>query len=235
MTAPLRVLVVDDVALARQRLARLLSAIAGVELVGCHGDVAAARRALPMAAPDLVLLDVDMPGEDGMALARGIGTEGPAIVFTTAHAQFALQAFRVGAVDYLLKPIEAASLREAIERVRSRRGGGAGGHLVLRERDQVRCLPMDSIDWIESAGNYACIRAGGQVHVHRETLSRLEARLDPARFQRIHRSRIVNVSRVAGLKPLHNGDHRLTLVDGSELVMSRTYREALFARLPGHG
>lgn len=236
MSAPLRVLVVDDVALARQRLARLLAGFADVELVGAYPDAASARRALAAAAPDLLLLDVDMPGEDGMALARSLGPGGPAVVFTTAHAQFALQAFRVGAMDYLLKPIEATGLREAIERVRGRRAGsGDGGHLVLRERDQVRRLPMDSIDWIESAGNYACIRAAGQVHVHRETLSRLEARLDPARFQRIHRSRIVNVSRVVALKPLHNGDHRLSLVDGSELVMSRTYRDALFARLPGHG
>lgn len=231
----LRVLVVDDVALARQRLERLLRDLPDVQVVASCGDADSAITAIATHSPHLVLLDIAMPECDGFGLLQRLPAGArPAVVFTTAHAEFALNAFRVHALDYLLKPVSAPRLREAIDRawanVRAGRTGPA--YLVLRERDQTTVLPMSAIDWVEAAGNYACIRAQGQTHVFRETLARLESRLDPAQFQRIHRSRIVNVARIVRLLPQVNGDHVVTLADGTELGMSRTYRDALFARLP---
>ena len=237
--APLKVLLVDDVALARQRLERLLRAYPDVVVAGSCAGADTALAAIVRDAPDLLLLDVDMPGCDGFSLlARLRGDARPDVVFTTAHSDFAARAFRVGALDYLLKPIAPDDLREALRRARARRESGTAGPawLLLRERDRTTVLPMAEIDWIEAAGNYACIRAGGRTHVHREPLARLELRLDPARFQRIHRSRIVNLGRIASLHPQCNGDHRVVLADGSELGLSRTWRDALFARLQeGHG
>lgn len=231
----LTVIVVDDVALARQRLERLLRAYDDVRVVGSCADAATAETAIVEQRPDLLLLDVDMPGRDGFGLLERLPVDvRPAVVFTTAHSAFAARAFRVQALDYLLKPVAPADLREALDRAWARRrdGDAAPAYLVLRERDGTTVLPMATIDWIEAAGNYACIRAGGRTHVHREPLSRLEARLDPRLFQRIHRSRIVNVERIARLHPLFNGDHRVVLHDGAELGLSRTWRDALFSKLP---
>lgn len=234
--APLRVVVVDDVALARQRLERLLRAWPDITVVAACADVDAAAAAVAAHAPDLLLLDVDMPGGDGFTLLDRLPSETrPVVVFTTAHAGFAARAFRVDAVDYLLKPVTSPALGEALERVAARRRAGfdAPSWLLLRERDGTTVLPMSAIDWVEAAGNYACIRAEGVTHVHRETLTRLEARLDPTRFQRIHRSRVVNIDRIAALRPLANGDQIVVLRDGTELGLSRTWRDPLLARLAG--
>lgn len=234
MNTPLRVLLVDDVELARQRLQRLLAGLPDVQVCASVGDVPAALAAIARESPDLVLLDIDMPEQDGFALLEQLPPDAtPAIVFCTAHAQFAARAFAVQAVDYLLKPVEAERLRGAIERVQRRRHAGTAAphYLLLREREQLRVLPTPAIDWIEAAGNYLCIRIGGETLVHRETLTRLLQRLDPARFLRIHRSRIVNLARIRQLLPLHNGDHRVVLDDGSELLLSRTYRDALLQAL----
>lgn len=234
----LRIVVVDDVALARQRLQRLLAVYPDVAVVESCADAQAALAAIDTHAPDLLLLDVDMPECDGFGLLERLPpTRRPATVFVTAHAQFALQAFRVRALDYLLKPVHADQLRDALDRAWARRRSGEGGpaYLVLRERERTTVLAMAAIDWIEAAGNYCCIRAHGATHIHREPLARIEARLDAASFQRVHRSRIVNVARIAQLRPQFNGDHVLVLHDGSELGLSRTFRDALFARLrSGH-
>lgn len=235
--APLTVLVVDDVALARQRLERLLGEYPDVKLVGSCADADAAELAIAAHKPDLVLLDIDMPGRNAFDLLERLPPDGgSAVVFATAHAEFAIRAFRVQALDYLLKPVDAADLREALNRAWARRRGGedAPAYLVLRERDGTTVLSMAAIDWIESAGNYVCIRADGRTHIYRETLARLEARLDPSRFQRVHRSRIVNIARIVRLLPLCNGDHKLILQDGTELGLSRTWRNALFARMGQH-
>lgn len=232
----LRILIVDDVLLARQRLERLLRAYPDVEVVGGCADAGSAESAVAALRPDLLLLDIDMPGRDGFELLERLPAERrPSVVFTTAHARFATRAFRVGAVDYLLKPVAADELREALDRAWAgrRSGAAAPAYLVLRDRDGATVLPMAAIDWLEAAGNYACISANGITHVHREPLARLERRLDPAQFQRIHRSRIVNLSRVARLVPAVNGDQRLVLSDGTALNVSRTWREALLARLAG--
>ena len=230
----LRLMIVDDVLLARQRLERLLAAEAEVELVGSAGDAVEALDLLPRARPDVLLLDVEMPQIDGFGLlARLPAGHAPEVVFVTAYDQHAVRAFEVHAVDYLLKPVEPERLHSALQRVRERRQLRHAGEarLLLREEDGTHVLSMASIDWVEAAGNYLCIRAGGRTHVQRGTLSQMEKRLDASRFQRIHRSRIVNVERIAKLVPQFNGDHLVILHDGTEMALSRTFKDALFARL----
>lgn len=234
----LRVMVVDDVQLARQRLERLLAAEAEVEAVASCGDAIAALDQLAQARPDLLLLDVEMPEVDGFGLFARLPPEArPDVVFVTAYDQHAVRAFDVHAVDYLLKPVEPERLHAALQRVRQRLQTRAAppARLLLRDGDGTQVLAMAQIDWVEAAGNYLCIRSQGRTHVQRCTLSQMERRLDPQRFQRIHRSRIVNVERIARLVPQFNGDHTVVLHDGTELALSRTYREALFARLGAKG
>jgi two-component system LytT family response regulator len=230
----LSVVIVDDVALARQRMRRLLEKYPDIRIVGACADAESAVTTIAEERPDLILLDVDMPESNGFDLLGRLG-EGfdPAVVFTTAHQQFAAQAFRVKALDYLLKPILETQLREALDRAWGKKRGVRCGpsYLILREREQTRIIPMAEIDWVEAAGNYACIRVGKETFIHRETLTRLENKLDPSLFQRVHRSRIVNVHRVSKMVPLFNGDNVLILLDGTELTSSRSWREALLARL----
>jgi two-component system LytT family response regulator len=239
-TRALRVVVVDDVALARARLARLLAELPGIELAGAAADAGQGVALIERERPDVVLLDIDLPGADGFNLVARLDVR-PEVVFCTAFSEHAARAFTLGAADYLLKPIAPERLREAMQRCLRRRSERepAPRWLVLRERGQVNVLAAEDVDWIESAGNYVCIRAAGTTHVHRGTLSGIHRRLDPVRFVRIHRSRVVNLARIARLEPLHNGDHRVVLRDGTALVLSRTWRDALFARLeaadPGHG
>lgn len=250
----LRTLIVDDVALARQRMARLLEDLGGIELVGECEDVASALQAIETLQPELVLLDIEMPEQDGFHLLGALPvTCRPAIVFVTAYDHYAVKAFEASAVDYLLKPVEPARLAASIERVRSNRGRGqareqleaalralgrqAGypARITVPGRDATVVIAVADIDWVEAAGNYLCVRAGSQTHVLRETLGQMQARLDPAVFVRIHRSRIVNLGRIARLAPLFNGDHTVVLHDGTELAMSRTYRDTLFAALERPG
>ena len=249
MTVALRALIVDDVQLARQRLRRLLQPHAGIEVVGECGDAASALAAIAELKPDLVFLDIEMPEQDGFAvLAELPAAARPAVVFVTAYDQYAVQAFEANALDYLLKPVEPARLAATLERVRAQRAQGTGNEkleAVLRALGRERHAPrlavksgegtqlvrVAEIDWIEAAGNYLCVRAAGQTHVVRETLTQMETRLDPARFVRIHRSRIVNIDRITHLSPLFNGDHSVKLADGTELTLSRTSREALFRAL----
>jgi two-component system LytT family response regulator len=246
MTPALRALIVDDVKLARQRLRRLLGAHPDVEVVGECADAASAIAAIAEHTPDLVFLDIEMPEQDGFAvLAELPAVRRPAIVFVTAYDQHAVKAFEANALDYLLKPVEPARMAATLERVRGQRTTGGSDarldallrvlerdrypvRLAVRGTDGTQLVRVAEIDWIEAAGNYLCVRAGKQTHVLRETLTQMEAKLDPARFVRIHRSRIVNIDRIARLSPLFNGDHCVLLGDGTELTLSRTYREALF-------
>jgi len=245
----LRTLLVDDVRLARQRLRRLLAAHADVEVVGECGDAAAALAAIAALRPDLVLLDIEMPEQDGFEVLAGLpGPDRPEVVFVTAYDQHAVRAFEANALDYLLKPVEPARIASTLERVRARRAAGGGDprldellkalgrerfpvRLAVKGSDGTEFVRVAEIDWIEAAGNYLCVRAAQKTHVLRETLTQMQARLDPARFVRIHRSRIVNIDRIAKLSPLFNGDHCVQLGDGTELTLSRTYREALFRAL----
>jgi two-component system LytT family response regulator len=251
MVDPLRVLIVDDVTLARQRLRRLLCAQPGITVLGEADDATEALLAIRALTPDLVFLDIEMPERDGFSVLAGLTPdECPLVVFVTAYDQYAVRAFEANAVDYLLKPVEPERLAATLQRVRERRGNGSDRHarlgalsealsarsryterISVRGSDATEVLRVVDVDWIEAAGNYLCLRAAGRTHVVRETLTEMQGRLDPSRFVRIHRSRIVNIERIARLTPLFNGDHTVILHDGTELALSRTYRAALFAAL----
>jgi two-component system LytT family response regulator len=249
----IRTLVVDDEPLARERVMSLLQQETDVEIVGECADGAQAVSAIQERSPDLVFLDVQMPGVDGFEVIRNIGVERmPNVIFVTAYDEYALQAFEVHALDYLLKPFGKdrfkETLRHAREALERRRAGDLGRRLlalvhdikpepqrverlVVKSGGRVFFLRTDEIDWIEAAGNYVRLHLGTESHLFRETMNRMEARLDGRRFARIHRSRIVNTERIKELQPWFNGDYVVILRDGQRLTLSRGYREKLQQRL----
>lgn len=241
----LRTLVVDDVELARQKLVRALSKHADVEVVGEAANGAEMIKAIGHLQPTLMFLDVSMPEQGGFsALSELPAEQYPLVVFVTAYAQFALDAFRVEAIDYLLKPVDPVLLDQALGRVRRRLAepGIAEIHkisssasypdrLTVRTDTGLRILPLASIDWIETVRNYVAIHCGREVIIVRSTLHGLLAQLNPKCFARIHRSAVVNLKQIREVRPSSNGDQRLVLNDGTELMVSRTHREALLLLL----
>ena len=246
MTTPrLRALIVDDEPLARERIRSFLANEADVEVVGECADGESAVRAILQEEPDLVFLDVQMPGMDGFAVLRAIPAERlPLVVFVTAYNQHAIEAFEVHAVDYLLKPFKPSRFQEALRRARallaSRQTGELNQRLVdllqaskpqhvtrlaVRTADRILFLRADQIDWIEAAGNYVVLHVGKETHILRETLGALEASLDPERFLRISRSALVAVDQIKELQPLFKGEYAVVLRDGQQLTMTRGLRE----------
>lgn len=251
-TAPIRTLVADDEAPARDTLRLLLARDAEVTVVAECRSGPETAIALRRDQPDLVFLDVQMPGATGLELAEALrGEPSPRVVFVTAHAEHALAAFEVGAVDYLLKPFSDERFTEALERgktaVRERHAlelarklgalggapesavapGGALERIAVRESGSVRLLPVEDIDWIGAQDYYAELHVGPKSWLVREPLRSLEQRLDARRFARIHRGAIVNVARVASLEPATHGEWTLILRDGARLRLSRSHRKSL--------
>lgn len=254
MSTMLRTLIVDDVALARQKLVRLLAAHEDVAVVGEAPDGPSAVAAIRALAPDLVFLDIQMPELDGFAVlgeAAGVGARGPAIVFVTAFDHYAVRAFGVEAVDYLLKPPAPDRLAQCLQRVRAWRAARARpqpsadaapapaplrsylARIEVRENEQRRWVAVDRIAWIVAAGNYLVLYADDGRHVIRMALADLERQLDPSRFCRIGRSRLVALDRVRALSPRRSGDQTAELADGTRLPVSRSFRAELVARLYG--
>jgi len=235
-TAPIRALLVDDEVLARLALRQALSAHADVEIVGECGNAAEAQQAIAALAPDLLFLDIRMPGIDGFKLLYQLGPQAlPMVVFATAYGQHALRAFDACALDYLLKPIDQARFDQAMQRVRRHWQGLQGPaaatapaaylhRLSVRVGEHIRVITTERIDWIRADGNYVQIHADGTSYLHRETLSHLLAMLDPARFLRIHRGTVVNVERIREVHPLFNGNAEVVLRDGTRLDLSRRFR-----------
>jgi len=243
----LRVVVADDEQMGRQRLVRLLQAEPGTEVVAVCADGETAVDAIREHAPDVVLLDIQMPQLDGFEVVAALGESHPAVIFVTAHDQYALRAFEVHAFDYLLKPVDQDRLRKAIERATAPaahpRGSTARRILTLLEelntRDRVRgrdrlvvrtperafFLRCETLDWVEAAGKFVHLHVGKAVHAMRESMGELEQELDPARFLRISRSVIVNVDRIQEVQPWFQGDYVLILTDGTRLTSTRGYRE----------
>jgi two-component system LytT family response regulator len=226
------VLLVDDEPLARQRLRQMLADHADVAIAGEAEHVDQARELVRAERPDLILLDVRMPGVDGFALLEGLHlTPMPYVIFVTAHAEHAVDAFEAQAVDYLLKPFDEERLARALERARlaiARRGPQR--HLerfpvTLGRR--TRYVSAAEVDWIEGYGNYVRLHTGKAAHLVRGTLKALEGELDPGRFVRVHRSAIVAVDRVRELESLGGGEYRVVLSDGTRIPMSQRYRERL--------
>ncbi len=246
----IRVLIIDDEPLARQRLRALVEDEPDLELAGECTDGRAAIAGIRAHKPDLVFLDVCMPELDGFGVLEALAAEErpAAVVFVTAHDRFALKAFDVDAVDYLLKPFDRERFQKALQRARGQIGRAqteevsqqlkalledarAGrkylDRIVVKSVSRVFFLRVEEIDWIEAAGNYLKLHVGAEAHLLRETMGSLEGRLDPAKFLRIHRSTMVNIERIQELQPWFHGDYAVLLRDGTRLTLSRSYRQKL--------
>jgi two-component system LytT family response regulator len=258
----IRALIVDDEPLARQAVRVRLEHEADVEIVGEAEDGGAAVEAIRLQRPDLVYLDVQMPGLDGFqVLERVADVHLPMVVFVTAHDAHVLRAFEIHALDYLLKPYSESRFRESLRRARAelerdaafperarvarlleelerRRNHAAGagsfpGRFAVREGDRILLVRTADVDAVEAAGNYVTLVARDRKYLLRQTLAELEKQLDPARFARIHRSTIVNVDRVRELRPDPHGDCDVILEGGAAYRLSRAHRERLFSAFGG--
>lgn len=256
----IRTILVDDEPLAREGLALLLAKDPDFEIVAECEDGFEAVNTIRELAPDLVFLDIDMPGLDGFQVIEKIGSGAmPLIVFLTAYNEFAIEAFRVHALDYLLKPLAEERFLESLQRVKtelarrrlSRHGNWLSALLSdisaiaapeqdgrkKPERLMVRCaghvyfIKTDSIKWVEADGDYVSIYTDGKTHLVRITLKAMEEKLAGQGFQRIHRSTLVNLDCIRELVANDSGDYRVILKDDTELKLSRSYRDALYSRL----
>ena len=251
MTLPrLRTVLVDDEVLARLALRQALASHTEVEIVGECGNAAEAMQAVHALEPDLVFLDVQMPGMDGFELLHELAPERlPLVVFATAFAEHALRAFDARALDYVLKPIDQARFDQAMARVNQHWHGlhatrgrlapaastagidGYAQRISVRSGEHIRVIAAADIDWVRADGNYVHIHVGSARYLHRQTLRDLLETFDPARFLRIHRGIVVNVERVAEVHPLFQGNAEVVLRDGTRLSLSRRFRAGARAAL----
>jgi two-component system LytT family response regulator len=251
-------MIIDDEPLAREGMRELLQDEEAVDIVGECGDGASATEEIRKKKPDLILLDIQMPELDGFDVLRALDAKSlPAVIFVTAFDEYAVRAFRVHALDYLLKPVDPSRLREAIRRARQTlqaapaRGKSPRGmddrlsrlladlgrepkpteRFLVRSTGRVIVVKADEVDWIEAQGDYAGLHVGGKKHLVKEKMNKIEAQLDPAKFIRIHRSSIVNIDRIKELHPLFHGEYSLILNDGQKLTLSRSYRDRVLRHM----
>jgi two-component system LytT family response regulator len=259
----LSAIIVDDESLARRGLALRLQQIPQVDVVAECSDGSQALAAIAQHNPDLVFLDIQMPGLDGFEVVARLQADNmPMVIFVTAFDEYAVDAFKVHAVDYVLKPIDDDRLHEAIDRavvhheqeesartkqrlvelVMGMTGASASSieqmaqngestnrqwpeKLTIKDGSDIQFIRVDQLQWVDAAGDYMCLHAGGKTHIMRITMKQLEAMLNPAQFLRIHRSTIVNSEYITGAQTLGNGEYMLTLGDDSQLKVSRGYRD----------
>jgi two-component system LytT family response regulator len=254
----IRAIIVDDEKPARRRLRELMEKQPDIAIVAECSNGAEAARQIRALQPDLLLLDVQMPGLDGFGVVEEIGAAHmPATIFVTAYDQYALKAFEVSALDYLLKPFSDERFERSLARVLSfvrtnrreelshrvlslldqiqpkqpQNASAPLDCLMIKDGGRVLFLRVEEIDWIEAAGVYVQVHAAGKIWLHRISLSELESKLDDRQFLRIHRSTIVNVQKVRELRPHSHGDFLVVLLDGVELKLSRSYRRKVEASL----
>lgn len=247
--AKIRIVIVDDEPLARRGIRALLNGEKDVEVIAECRNGREAVAVIEEQAPDLVFLDVQMPELNGFDVVEAIGAERmPAVIFVTAYDKYALRAFDVHALDYLLKPLDGDRFTRALQRARMQIEGKSirdlsrtlqnllddlkknqkyTERLVIKSAGRIFFLGVAEIDWIEAADNYVRLHAGPDAHLLRETMNGLEKRLDPVQFLRIHRSRIVNIKRIKELQPLFRGEYDIMLRDGTRLESGRGYRDRL--------
>jgi two-component system, LytTR family, response regulator len=239
----------DDEVLARQKLRQLLRDEPDIEIVGECATANETVELVRAAKPALLFLDIRMPGMDGFDVIGALESENvplPAIVFTTAYDQYALRAFEIHAVDYLLKPFTAERLRSAIQRVRERsivseasvhanghavNGNGHTTRIVFKSRGRILFLPVSEIRWIGAEENYVRLCTERETHLLRETMIHLEDRLDPHSFLRVHRSFIVNLQYVKEVRTDHDGESSVIMLDGQKIAMSRSYKSRILESL----
>jgi two-component system, LytTR family, response regulator len=255
MSEQIRAIIVDDEPLARDGVRLHLGEAHDIQIAGEAGSGEEAIELIESVRPDLMFLDVQMPGVDGFGVLEAIGTSHmPVTIFTTAYDQFAVRAFDAHAVDYILKPYDAERFHRALERardqLRTRRRSDVderlgsllaelqarsrfAERLIVRSGGRIVILRVAEIDYLQAASNYVRIHAGGKDYLLRETMTALEAKLDPTEFVRIHRSTMVRIDRIRELEPLFQGDYVVILTDGTRLTSSRGYREKLQELLQG--
>jgi two-component system LytT family response regulator len=241
----------DDEVLARQKLRQLLRDDRDIEIVGESATALETIELVKATSPELLFLDIRMPGMDGFdvvdALANRADVSLPRIIFTTAYDQYALRAFEVNAVDYLLKPFTQERLRTAIERVREQsqvkpqgtgaaNGNGKGvniytNRIIFKSRGRILFLPVSDIRWIGAEGNYVRLSTATETHLLRETMAHLAERLDPRGFLRVHRSFIVNLKYVKEVRRESDGDSVVILDSGHKVALGRSYRATLNLQL----
>ncbi|MGB7209725.1 MAG: response regulator [Pyrinomonadaceae bacterium] len=243
----IKTLIVDDEPLARERVKRFLRDESDIKIIGEFGNGAEAIEAINEHKPDLVFLDIQMPEKNGFEVVKALDPKSmPSIIFVTAYDQYALQAFDVHALDYLLKPFNRERLHRAVSHAREHIEHKNLGNiderlasliadirgekkylerLVVKSVGRVFFLKTDEIDWIEAAGNYVKLHTGKESHMIRETMNGIEAKLNPDKFLRIHRSTVVHIDRIKELHPMFSGDYAVILRNGTELALSRNYRE----------
>jgi two-component system LytT family response regulator len=228
---------VDDEPLARSNLAVLLRLDPEIEIAGECGSGAEALTEIRSAKPDLVFLDVQMPECDGFDVLELLGGDlPPAVIFVTAYDQYALRAFEAGALDYLLKPFDNARFERALDRAKqkirqSRNSPRTLDRFAIKSAGRILFVKSSEVDWIEAADYYACLHVGSRTHLLRRSMSELEQGLSATVFCRIHRSTIVNLDRVRGLKLGEDGEYEVLLENGTSLPLSRRYRKQLQSRL----
>ena len=249
----IRTLIVDDEPLARQGISRFLAQDPEIEIVAECGDGVEAIARIRDEKPDLVFLDVQMPELNGFEVLQSLEEKDiPFVIFVTAYDQYAVKAFQVHALDYLLKPFDKERFHEALQRAKSqvREKGedeirekllsllkdqtASGQYLervMVKSAGRISFLRADEIDWVEAQGDYVCLYSHGKKHLLREKIGDIEQQLNPNRFIRIHRSTIVNVDRIKEMQPLFYGDYAVILQDGTHLTLSRSFREKAFQRL----
>ncbi|MFB3786024.1 MAG: LytR/AlgR family response regulator transcription factor [bacterium] len=245
----IRVLIADDEPLARERIRRFLESDPEIEIRGECGNGLETVAALEELRPDLVFLDIQMPELDGFGVIQCTGVERmPAIVFVTAYDQYAVKAFEAHALDYLLKPFSRERFRQSLAWAKEVIAKGQSQilnqrvleflrdyqpapryleRIIVKSAGRIQLLKTDESDWFQAAGNYVEIHVRTQIHLIRETMNHLETRLDPARFQRIHRCTIVNLDRIQEIHTYFNNEYVVILKDGAKLTMSRKYKEKL--------
>lgn len=269
MNSPLQAYIVDDESLARKGLAIRLQPFDFIKVIGDSGNSREALEQIVALKPDVVFVDIQMPGLNGFELIRELKQQLaalPAVVFVTAYDQYAIRAFEVRALDYLLKPVDEERLAETLTRVKQelepsqfqqtqqklvnlvaevtgqkgdaileRLAEGADvtelnrypEHLAIKDSGEVTRVPVNRIEWVDAAGDYMCIHAAGETHILRRTMKELEQELNPSRFQRVHRSAIVNIDQVEKLCTRQNGEYHLVLKNGQNLKVSRSYKDRI--------
>ena len=245
----INVLIVDDEKLSREKIRSFLETNPDFKIIDECGNGVQAIESILNQKVDLVLLDIQMPDLNGFGVIEELGASPlPHVIFITAHDEFAIKAFEVNAIDYLLKPFDKERFDRALERAKItiknsvqlaltdkidhllesiREKQPFVNRFVIKSSGRIYFLKAEQIDWIESAGNYVIFHSGKDEHLYRETLKSLEQKLDPENFIRIHRSRIVNIDRIKELQPWSHGDYLIILQDGTDLLLSRNYKENL--------
>ena len=245
----IRALIVDDESLARERIRDMLASDAEIEVLADCANGQEAIEAIKYHAPDLIFLDVEMPGIDGFAVLEALQPAPlPVTIFVTAYDQYAVRAFEVYALDYLLKPFDRERFEKAVRRAKAHIQNEKSDNLtqrILSALEEIKTKPVhlerlvikmnghvffvksEEIDWLEAEGNYVRLHAGKESYLLRDTISALETQLDPKRFVRVHRSAIVNIDRIQELQPWFHGEYRIILREGVQLTLSRSYREKL--------